>query len=217
MKINEILHEGILDYAKGLLKTGSLTGASAASAQAQGQKELQQFANAAFQKWNQYTGSTGDTNVVGWATKFFNGNVSDITAPKDASANTVKKYITDVAKAYKAGQLPSLTSREKKAAAIDQRQQVQQTSTGDSASMVGRYRKKTPPTQTSQQSQVYQSPLDITIRQFTDPVIVDYKGKPFMLNDRGEWALDGRNTAGAQASEPIQTEIDKVLRANNLL
>lgn len=213
MKINEILNEGIFDTLKGLA-TGGIAGAQAASAQAQGQKEIQQFANAAFQKWNQYTGSTGDTNVVNWATKFFNGNVSDIAAPKDASANAIKAYITDVSKAFKAKQLPPLTPKEKKAV-VDQppqqNQQPTQSASSGAPSMAGRYGKK------PQQPQAYQSPLGITVRQATDPIIMDYKGKPFMLNNRGEWALDGKDTAGAQASDPIQAEIDKVLAASNLL
>jgi|688.fasta_scaffold194058_3 hypothetical protein len=104
MKINEILTEGPLDYLKGLAKTGSLVGAKAASQQAQGQKEINQFANAVFQKWNNYTGQTGDKDIAAWAEKFFGVNNISIV-PGDDTAASAKLFLTKVSQDYKAGKL----------------------------------------------------------------------------------------------------------------
>lgn len=107
MKIKELVVEGIWDYAKGLVSTGSLAGAQAASQQAAGERDIKNFTNQVFQKWNQYTGQTRDTDVVGWANKFFKRDVTSIGRPATNSAVDVKTYLTKVSQAYKAGALPA--------------------------------------------------------------------------------------------------------------
>jgi hypothetical protein len=103
MKINEILTEGLWDYAKGFVK-GGRAGAQAAAGQAQGQKEMDQFTNAVFQKWNQYTGQTKDTDVETWAKKFF--HAPNLTySPADSSAASVKLFLNKLSQDYKAGRL----------------------------------------------------------------------------------------------------------------
>ena len=105
MKINEVIVEGVLDYAKGLLKTRSLAGAKSANQQAQGKKQFDEYLGKVVQKWNEYTGGTGDTDVVKWASNFFDGNLSAIPRPANSNPDTITKYLADVTKAYKSGQL----------------------------------------------------------------------------------------------------------------
>ena len=215
MKIKEVLVEGPLDFAKGLWKTGSLSGAKAASQQAAGQKELQGLVNNVIGKWNLYYGQTQDQNIAAWAKKFFGGDVSSIQPPNVSDANDVNDYITTLVKAYKAGQLNPVQSTPKykqRQSAVNPITPQQTPSTTPAAGTIGALGKRgaTAPAQ----PQAYQSPLNITIRQSTDPVIVDYNGNPYMLNKQGEWAKDGGNNA---AGEAVQVEIDKVLRANGLL
>jgi hypothetical protein len=103
MKIKELLTEGPLDYVKGFYK-GGRAGAQAASQQAAGQKQLDQFSDQVFQKWNTYTGETGDKDVVGWARKFF--KTPTITyAPADDKPASVKLFFTRLSQDYKAGKL----------------------------------------------------------------------------------------------------------------
>jgi hypothetical protein len=217
MKIKEVLVEGPLDFAKGLWKTGSLSGAKAASQQAAGQKELQGLVNNVIGKWNLYYGQTQDQNIAAWAKKFFGGDVSSIQPPNVSDANDVNDYITTLVKAYKAGQLNPAQStpkyKQRQSAVTPIQPTAPQPSAGTGTiSATG----KRGATQTPQQPQAYQNPLNITIRQSTDPIIVDYQGKPYMLNDRGEWARNAGNTKAAEASGAVQAEIDKVLAANNL-
>ena len=70
MKIKEVVVEGIWDTIKGYAKSGS-AGAKAAQAQARGQKDLNLFLDKVFQKWNEYTASTGDKDIVNWTKRFF--------------------------------------------------------------------------------------------------------------------------------------------------
>jgi hypothetical protein len=211
MKINEVIVEGVLDYAKGLLKTRSLAGAKSANQQAQGKKQFDEYLGKVVQKWNEYTGGTGDTDVVKWASNFFDGNLSAIPRPANSNPDTITKYLSDVTRAYKSGQL---TKGQTNSTPRDSAP-----TTGQSTATIGALGKRATkqPTQEPTQSHAYQSPLGITIRQSTDPVIVDYNGKPYMLNDRGQWAKDGGNSNAAEAGAPVQAEIDKVLTANNVL
>jgi hypothetical protein len=216
MKIKDIVAEGVLDFAKGLLKTGSVSGAKAASQQAVGQKELQGLVNNVISKWNTYYGQTGDQNIAAWAKKFFGGDVSSISPPNVNDANDVNDYIATLVKAYKAGQLNPTQSTPKykqRQSAVNPIQQ-QQTTTSQPAGTIGATGKRGA---TAPQPQAYQSPLNITIRQSTDPVIVDYNGKPYLLNDRGQWAKDGITSNAAEASGAVQAEIDKVLQANGII
>jgi len=103
MKINELLTEGPLDYVKGFIK-GGRPEAQAASQQAQGQKQLDQFADQVFQKWNTYTGETGDKDIVGWARKFFKTPAISY-APADDKPASVKLFFTRLSQDYKAGKL----------------------------------------------------------------------------------------------------------------
>ena len=96
MKINEVIVEGVLDYAKGLLKTRSLAGAKSANQQAQGKKQFDEYLGKVVQKWNEYTGGTGDTDVVKWASNFFDGNLSAIPRPANSNPDTITKYLADV-------------------------------------------------------------------------------------------------------------------------
>lgn len=117
MKIKEVISEGVLDYAKGLVKTKSFAGAKAASQsasqQAAGNKELQKMVDAVFQKWNTYTGGTGNTDIKSWANKFFNANVSSYPVPDSNNPVAVKEYLTNITKSYKAGTLKPLTAKPK--------------------------------------------------------------------------------------------------------
>lgn len=64
----------------------------------------------------------------------------------------------------------------------------------------------------------YQSPLGITVRQASDAgIVLNYKNRNFMLNNRGEWSLEGKDTAGATASGQLQAEMDKVARSTGFM
>lgn len=213
MKINEVIVEGVLDYAKGLLKTRSLAGAKSANQQAQGKKQFDEYLGKVVQKWNEYTGGTGDTDVVKWASNFFDGNLSAIPRPANSNPDTITKYLADVTKAYKSGQL---TTGQEKSAPRDSAPTTDQ-STATIGALGKRGTKQ--PTPDPTQPQAYESPLGITqIRHpdgAIDPVILQYNGKKYMLNSRGQWARDGNDTRGSEASDPIQTEMDKVVASGS--
>jgi hypothetical protein len=202
MKIKDVVVEGVLDYAKGLLKTGTVAGAKAVNQQAQATKQIKPFIDSIINSWNRYVGLTGKStaaDAVGWAANTFKSDLSPVNQPANNSPQEINRFLTDVSKSYKAGVLTSTAGTGKK---YKPRQSA-----------------VTPiqPTQPIQApTQVNQNPLNITIRQSTDPIIVDYQGKPYMLNRRGQWAKDGDDGKNKQASETVQAEIDKVLRANNL-
>jgi hypothetical protein len=222
MKIKDIVAEGVLDFAKGLWNTGSVAGAKAASQQAQATKEIKPFIDSIINSWNRYVGLTGKktaADATQWAASNFKSDISSINPPANDSVQEINRFLTDVSKSYRAGALKSTAGtgtkyKPRRSAITPIQPTTTQTSAG--AGTIGATGKRGA-TQPPTQPQAYQSPLGITVRQATDPIIMDYKGKPFMLNNRGEWALDGKDTAGAQASDPIQAEIDKVLAANNLL
>lgn len=203
MKIKEVLVEGPFDYVKGLFKTGSVAGAKAASQQAAGDKYVKDVAKNVIGKWNDYYGRTGDTNIAGWATNFFNRNVGIVNSPDVTDANDVNDYLLTLVKAYEAGQLPNIKS---------QAEPTQTSQASQPAPSIGATGKRG-----AGRPMPYRSPLNITIRQATDPIIVNYNGKPYMLNNRGEWSIDGKDSVAAQASGPVQAEIDKVLQSNGLL
>ena len=113
MKIKELLTEGPLDYVKGFIR-GGRPEAQAASQQAQGQKQLDQFADQVFQKWNTYTGETGDKDIVGWARKFFKTPAISY-APGDDKPASAKLFLTRLSQDYKAGKLTPQTQTAKAA------------------------------------------------------------------------------------------------------
>jgi hypothetical protein len=218
MKIKELLTEGPLDFAKGLFKTGSLAGAKAASQQAQATKEIKPFIDSIINSWNRYVGLTNKNtaaDAVSWAAESFKSDISSVAKPANDTPEEINRFLTDVAKSYRAGALKSTagtgTKYKQRQSAVTPMPQQQTPTASQPAGTIGATGKRGA---TAPQPQSYQSPLNITIRQSTDPVIVDYKGNPYMLNKQGEWAKDGGNNA---AGEAVQVEIDKVLRANGLL
>jgi len=112
MKINEVINEGILDGIKGYIQ-GGRPGAEAAQQQAQGSKELNQFVDIVFRKWNEYAVQTGRNTVddaLAWANRFFKTN--KITyKPGDAKPASIKLFLTKATQDYKAGtfQTPTKT------------------------------------------------------------------------------------------------------------
>ncbi len=233
MKIKDIVAEGVLDFAKGLWNTGSIAGAKAANQQAQATKQQAQatkqikpFIDSIINSWNRYAGLTGKktaADAVEWAGTNFKSDISPINPPTNDSVQEINRFLTDVSKSYRAGALKSTAGTGRKykprqSAITPIQPTAPQTPAGSSTiGATGKRGATQTPTTPSTQPQTYQSPLGITIRQSTDPVIVDYQGKAYMLNDRGEWSKDGSDSKAAEAGAPVQAEIDKVLAANNLL
>lgn len=214
MKINEVIHEGIMNTIKGFIPgTAANTQRLAANAQ---QQKIKQLTKGTLQKWAAYSQNlkaagkpiTPD-EAVNWFSSFSNipatelNTIAPLTSVDSSALNTwlgkqlgnylAKKTVGTTPAAPSAGQQSQTTTPD--------------TTTQGTIGALGK-RSSAPATTTAPS---YQSPLGITVRQATDPVILDYKGKAFMLNNRGEWALDGKDTAGAQASAPLQAEMDKVL------
>ena len=107
MKMKEVVVEGIWDTIKGYAQSGS-AGAKAAQAQARGQKDLDLFVNKVFQKWNEYTASTGDTDIVSWTNRFFKTNkINYMPGANDPASqrNFLKKALQD----YKTGKFQTPT------------------------------------------------------------------------------------------------------------
>lgn len=190
MKVNEILNEGPLDYLKGLVKTGSFAGGSDASQQAEADKQLKQYVEKVVQSWNNYTGTTKRTDVVAWANKFFDGDTSEYVQGLQNTPQGIRDFLTNVTRAYKAKELPPLEAA-----------QAQQTAQPVPAQQ---------PEPAQQQKQVYRSPLNIRVISSAEPKILRYKGKDYMLNNRGAWAIDGKDNHKLEASQPLAAEMNKI-------
>jgi hypothetical protein len=190
MKINEIVNEGFLDNlkkqaatAKGYIQ-GGRAGAQAAAGQAQGKQDIEQFSSAVFQKWNQYTGQTNDTDVETWAKNFFHApNIS--YSPADSSPASIKLFLTKVSQDYKAGRLVQQPASSSTAGAT----------TGAPA------QPKKPATQTS-------VPGFIVINK--EPITIRYKGKDYGLNKKGEWVdIAARGTNVPPVNPTLEKLLDK--------
>ena len=80
------------------------------------------------------------------------------------------------------------------------------------ASMVGKYGNR------PAAPQAYQSAMGVAVKQANDSGIVLVYGKNnYMLNSQGEWAVNGKDSAGAVASEPLQAEMDKVAKSTGYM
>jgi hypothetical protein len=217
MKIKDIVAEGVLDFAKGLWKTGSIAGAKAASQQAVGEKDLQVLAKGVINKWNQYYGQTKDPDIATWATNFFKNDVSKIPAPAVTDANAVNDYLTTITRARQAGSLQSTAGTGRKykprqSAITPIQPTAPQTPASAPAGTIGALGKRgaTAPTQ----PQVYQSPMDITVKQANDSgIVLTYRNRNYMLNDDGQWALEGKTAVSGQ----LDAEMDKVAKSTGYM
>ena len=61
------------------------------------------------------------------------------------------------------------------------------------------------------------SPQQATVIKTTDPIVVQYQGKNYMLNDRGEWAVNASNSLAAQAPGAVQSILDKAAQEKGLI
>jgi hypothetical protein len=217
MKIKDIVAEGVLDFAKGLWNTGSIEGAKAASQQATGEKDLLALAKNVIGKWNVYYGQTKDTNIAKWATGFFGRDVSSISPPNVADAKDVNDYLTTVTRAYRANQLVPIGGSGKqykpRQSAITPIQPVApQTPASAPAGTIGALGKRgaTAPAQ----PQAYQSPMGVTVRQANDAgIVLGYRNRNYMLNDDGQWALEGKTAVSGQ----LDAEMDKVAKSTGYM
>jgi hypothetical protein len=179
MKIKELLTEGPLDYVKGFIK-GGRPEAQAASQQAQGQKQLQWYADQVFKMWNTYSGQTGDTDVETWAKNFFKApNVS--YAPADEKPASIKNYLTQLSRDYKAGNLQQGTVQPKVQSPV---------------------KTLSPKATASQQG------FTVVNRE---PIIVRYLKKDYGLNGRGEWYQLGSRGSKAPLIKDVDPTLEKML------
>ena len=115
MKIKELVQEGIWDNIKGYAQGGK-AGAQAAQQQAAGAKDLNQFVDIVFRKWNEYAAQTGRNtpdDALAWANKFFKTN--KITyKPGDAKPASIKLFLTKATQDYKAGTFTAPTKTDQK-------------------------------------------------------------------------------------------------------
>jgi hypothetical protein len=211
MKIKELLTEGPWDFAKGLWKTGSLTGAKATNQQAQATKEIKPFIDSIINSWNRYVGLTNKNtaaDAVTWAATNFKSDVSPVAKPADDTPEEINRFLTDVAKLYKAGDLKSTAGTGTK---YKSRQSAvtpitpQASATSSAPSMAGKYGKSA----ASTQPQDYQSPMGVTVKASSDRGhVLTYKNNNYWPNNRGEWAIDGKDNS--PATPQLQAEMDKV-------
>lgn len=213
MKIKELLTEGPLDFAKGLWQTGSLTGAKATNQQAQATKEIKPFIDSIINSWNRYAGLSGKktaADAVTWAANSFKSDVSTVAEPANDTPEEINRFLTDVSKLYKAGELKSTAGTGKKykprQSAVTPITPQQTPATSSAPSMAGKYGKPAAPADT----QIYQSPMNITVKQANDSgVILSYRNRDYMLNDSGQWALEGKTAVSGQ----LDAEMDKVAKS----
>ncbi len=92
MKINEILAEGALDYAKKFIP------GTVANKERVGQKSTNELVKKAYQDWKLFVGKTGRNDLAAWATQYFadeEGNAPKLpTLPTDLSSANVLPYLT---------------------------------------------------------------------------------------------------------------------------
>jgi hypothetical protein len=222
MKIKDIVAEGVLDFAKGLWNTGSITGAKAANQQAQATQQIKPFIDSIINSWNRYAGLSGKktaADAVEWAATSFKSDISPINPPANDSAQEINRFLTDVSKSYRAGTLKSTAGTGRKykprqSAITPIQPTTPQTPASSAPSMAGKYSKSATSAQTPS-TQGYQSPFGITIKASSDRGhVLTYKNKNYWLNDRGMWADDGKNTPAAEASAQLQAEMTKVMDAD---
>lgn len=179
MKIKELIQEGMLDTVKGYYQ-GGRAGAQAARAQAQGNKQLEWYADQLFNMWNNYSGQTGDKDVESWAKKFF--KVPNVEyAPADQTPASVKQYLTQLSKDYKAGKLQHGAVSQKPQATV---------------------KTMSPKASAGQQGFV-------VVNQ--DPILVRYQKKEYGLNQRGEWYQVGSRGTRAPLIKDIDPTLEKML------
>jgi hypothetical protein len=218
MKIKDIVAEGVLDFAKGLWNTGSVAGAKAASQQAQATKEIKPFIDSIINSWNRYVGLTGKktaADATQWAASNFKSDISPIDPPANDSVQEINRFLTDVSKSYRAGALKSTAGtgtkyKPRQSAITPIQPTVPQPSAG--AGTIGATGKRgaTAPTQ----PQAYQSQMGVTVQQASDAgVVLNYRNRNYMLNDTGQWSMDGKNTASDIASGQLAAEMDKVAKS----
>jgi hypothetical protein len=92
MKINEVVTEGVLDYAKKFIP------GTDANRERVGQKSTNELVKKAYNDWKLFVGKTGSTDLAAWATQYFadeEGNVPKLpTLPTDLSSANVLPYLT---------------------------------------------------------------------------------------------------------------------------
>lgn len=92
MKINEVITEGVLDYAKKFIP------GTDANRERVGQKSTNELVKKAYNDWKLFVGKTGSTDLAAWATQYFadeEGNAPKLpTLPTDLSSTNVLSYLT---------------------------------------------------------------------------------------------------------------------------
>lgn len=242
MKINEIVTEGALDFAKGLWNTKSMAGAKAANQQAQtlkqSNKELGAATTDALKSYNKFlasytaAGKQATPEIASqWLAKYL-GRAPE-TKPVGVNVNQLRPWITQELGNYFSSK--QLGTQQTQATQPAQPATVPSAILGPDGNPI---QKSTAPAappapaaspqiivppgsgarSASQTPQTYQSPLGIIVRQASDAgITLVYKNRNFMLNNRGEWALDGKDTAGATAAAQIQAEMDKVAQSTGFM
>lgn len=223
MKINEVLTEGPLDFAKKAvagvkgLAQGGVAGAQAGY-QAQGaaiaqQAKIKQVAKAALQKWSAYSQSLttagrapSPQDAAVWFKQFSGADATEL--PAGVTPAQINQWLVPQISNY-------LAQKTVKAPTAPE---------APVASMVGKYKRPAPaPTATPAPAPTatpapFTSALGVTVAQASDSgIVLLYKNRNFMLNSQGEWSLDGKDTGGTRASDLLQTEMDKVAKSTGYM
>ncbi len=203
MKINEVLDEGITDFAQGFYGAGK----QAKQASAKQAALTKTVVGTALQKWAAVAQSMKSAGqqvtpdaAVRWFSNFIKGTPT--SAPAGVNPNQINQWLTKEISNY-----------------IVQKELA-------TASAPTKYAKGTPaaptagadlelaPAGTDLSSQPPTPPapnaMGIAVVRNTDAgSILRYKGNNYWPNNRGDWAIDGKDSAAAVATPQLQQEMDK--------
>jgi hypothetical protein len=212
MKITEILTEGPLDFAKkvGAFATNGVAGWQSQQVANVTSNRTNKVADAALLRWSELAqninaaGTEPTTQQASaWFTKF--AGAAPSTSPADINPKTMKQWLIKEINGLLANRAQGTAS-----AAVASSQSK------GSIGALGRRGSANPQAATSVPP--YQSTLGVTVVQALDSgIILNYKNRNFMLNSTGQWALDGKTSAGATASEQMQAEMDKVAQSTGYM
>jgi hypothetical protein len=213
MKINELLVEGPLDFVKKFVPgTAAHTVRQAAGVEKARTKHL---TKGALQKWAKYTQNlktagkiASPSDAVTWFSSFSNTPVEQLTAPTSVEPSVFNTWLEQRIGDYLAKKTTGKASTATATPTIPAVQPVKPTAT------IGALGKRS----STAPAAPYQSPLGVTIRDASDAgITLLYKNRNFMLNNRGEWSVDGKDTAGATASGQLAAEMDKVAKSTGYM
>lgn len=209
MKINEVLsegaiEEGLADFAQSFYGAGK----QAKQASAQQAAVTKQVTSAALQKWAKVAQSLQAAGqdvtpeaAVRWFSKFINGQPT--SSPTGVKPNDISQWLTKEISNYIAQkELGAATAPVKK---YKSGTPVSPTAGNDLSLEPTVSAKATTPPDTAPSS----DSLGISIVRATDQgTILRYKNQNYWPNNRGQWAIDGKDAVNFVATPQLQDAMD---------